>query len=127
MPQENGPAATFERADESNWRALVEQSSRGRELDSLAGRTDDGLAIGPIYGTPEKPASFIGKALNTPWLVVQRMDDPDPERAEKSQGFIRRLRRGLSRAWYWFIALVFIGTSLATLIMTGRLISLVTR
>ena len=50
-----------------------------------------------------------------------------PERAEKSQGFIRRLRRGLSRAWYWFIALVFIGTSLATLIMTGRLISLVTR
>jgi len=84
MAGENGPAATFELADESIWRALIEQSSRGSELDSLAGRTDDGITIEPIYGTPEKRASSAGRALNTPWVVVQRMDDTDSERAEKS-------------------------------------------
>jgi hypothetical protein len=46
-----------------------------------------------------------------------------PERAEKSQGIVRRFKQGSSRAWYWFIGVVFIGTSLAALIMTGRLVS----
>lgn len=47
-----------------------------------------------------------------------------PEKAEKSQGFIGRFKRGLSRAWYWFIAVVFVGTTLTALIMTGRLMSI---
>ena len=106
MARENGPAATFERADESIWRALVERSSRGSELDSLAGRTDDGLTMGPIYSIPEKRASFAGRSSNTPWVVVQRMDDPDLVRA--GEALVADLEGGANG-----IELVFVGSGSA--------------
>jgi len=47
-----------------------------------------------------------------------------PVIVEQSQGFIGRFKRRLSRAWYWFIAVVFVGTTFTALIMTGRLMSI---
>ena len=47
-----------------------------------------------------------------------------PEKADKSQKLIGRLKRRISRGWYWFIAVVLLGTTVAALILTGRLMSL---
>jgi len=47
-----------------------------------------------------------------------------PEKADKSLKFISRLKRRLSRGWYWFISLVFLGTTTTALILTGRLMSI---
>jgi hypothetical protein len=47
-----------------------------------------------------------------------------PEKADKSLKFISRLKRRLSRGWYWVISLVFLGTTIAALILTGRLMSI---
>lgn len=46
-----------------------------------------------------------------------------PEKADKSLRLIGNLKRRISRGWYWFIAVVFLGTTIAALIMTGRLMS----
>lgn len=47
-----------------------------------------------------------------------------PEKAEKSQRLIVKLKRSISRGWYWVIAIVFLGTTTAALILTGRLMSI---
>jgi len=47
-----------------------------------------------------------------------------PEKADKSQRLIGKLKRTISRGWYWFIAVVFLGTAVAALIFTGRLMSI---
>ena len=47
-----------------------------------------------------------------------------PEKADKSLKFIGRFKRRLSRGWYWVISLVFLGTTIAALILTGRLMSI---
>ena len=47
-----------------------------------------------------------------------------PEKADNSQRLIGKLKRRISRGWYWFIAVVFLGTTVAALILTGRLMSI---
>ena len=47
-----------------------------------------------------------------------------PEKANKSLGFVGRLKRRLSRGWYWFIGVVFLCTTIAALVTTGRLMSI---
>ena len=47
-----------------------------------------------------------------------------PEKADESQGFAGKLRRRISRGWYWFIAVVFLGTTVAALVLTSRLMSI---
>jgi hypothetical protein len=47
-----------------------------------------------------------------------------PEKADKTQKFVGRLKRRISRGWYWLIALVFTATVVAALIFTGRLMSI---
>jgi methylmalonyl-CoA mutase len=81
MVRHNKRAWTNERPDDGAWRDLVENSLRGEPLDSLAGQSDDGISIGPIYDLPEKSTAFAGRNSNAPWIVIQRIDDPDPERA----------------------------------------------
>ena len=47
-----------------------------------------------------------------------------PEKAEKSQRLIGKIKHKISRAWYWFLAVVFLGTTVAALVFTGRIISI---
>lgn len=47
-----------------------------------------------------------------------------PEKAKKPDGFLRRLKRNIHRSWYWIIAFIFTGTTVATAFLTFRLVSI---
>ncbi|NNC77921.1 MAG: hypothetical protein HKN77_08155 [Woeseiaceae bacterium] len=47
-----------------------------------------------------------------------------PAPADQSAGFLTKARRKLSRAWYWLIAVVFLGTTVFALILSSRLLSI---
>lgn len=72
----------FPAASREKWRALAEKALAGTAFeDALVSRTDDGIRIDPIYER-NADASFLPRRNpETPWRVVQRIDDPDPERA----------------------------------------------
>jgi hypothetical protein len=46
-----------------------------------------------------------------------------PEKAAPSDKRFKRFKRAAWRAWYWFIALVFAGTTLAMLVASNSLLS----
>jgi methylmalonyl-CoA mutase len=74
--------AEFPPASREKWRTLAEKALAGTAVeDALVSRTDDGIRIDPIYER-NADASFLPRRNpEAPWLVVQRIDDPDPERA----------------------------------------------
>ena len=47
-----------------------------------------------------------------------------PAQADRVDSFLVRIRRKISRAWYWLIALVFVGTTVFALILSSRLLSI---
>ena len=47
-----------------------------------------------------------------------------PEKAKGSDGFLHRLKRNIHRSWYWIIAFIFTGTTVATVFLTFRLFSI---
>ncbi len=47
-----------------------------------------------------------------------------PEKAETARGFWHRLGRRLHRGWYWLLAFVFVGSTVAALLLTMRLVSI---
>jgi hypothetical protein len=47
-----------------------------------------------------------------------------PEKAKSSDGFFHRLKRNIHRSWYWLIAIIFAGTTIATILSSIRLISI---
>jgi len=47
-----------------------------------------------------------------------------PEKAKRPDGFLHRLKRNIHRSWYWIIAFIFTGTTVATLFLTFRLFSI---
>lgn len=71
----------FAPADRDQWRALAEKALRGASFDeALTARTDDGIVIQPLYDRAE-PQLSPRKNPASRWAVVQRIDDPDPARA----------------------------------------------
>lgn len=44
-----------------------------------------------------------------------------PEKMDRRQGFLARIGRGVSRAWFWFLAILFGASTLAALFLTIRL------
>lgn len=64
---------------------------------------------------------FIWAATTYSFIVTFRTI---PEKADQAQNFSGKLKRRISRGWYWFIAVVFIGTTVAAVIFTSRLISI---
>jgi methylmalonyl-CoA mutase len=74
--------ADFPAEGREKWQTLVEKTLAGTAFDdALVSRTDDGIRIEPIYGR-DADASFLPRRNpEAPWLVVQRIDDPDPKRA----------------------------------------------
>jgi methylmalonyl-CoA mutase len=74
--------ADFPAVDRRRWLELVAKSlGRDTDYDSLIRRTDDGLPIEPLYGRAENATSLPRVDPVSPWRIVQRVDDPDPARA----------------------------------------------
>ncbi|MCB1384192.1 MAG: methylmalonyl-CoA mutase [Notoacmeibacter sp.] len=75
--------AVFEAADEGRWRQLAEKALKGAGFEeTLVSRSDDGIAIQPVY--PRAGPRFAGRGdSEAAWRIVQRVDDPDLERAQR--------------------------------------------
>jgi methylmalonyl-CoA mutase len=73
--------ADFPPATYDDWHNLVEGVLKGAPFDKLVGNTYDGLKIEPIYRRAKAAAPIAGRAAATPWQVMQRIDHPDPAKA----------------------------------------------
>ncbi len=73
------PPATYE-----EWRKLVDGVLKGASFEKLASKTHDGLKIEPIYGRARGAARVGGRAPAAPWQIMQRIDHPDPAKANKT-------------------------------------------
>jgi len=47
---------------------------------------------------------------------------PVPEKPDKSFKFLAKLKQKIYRGWYWFVGLVFIGSTIATVVLSYRLV-----
>jgi methylmalonyl-CoA mutase len=86
-------AAGFEPADEAKWRALVDKVLKGADFERrLVSRTDDGIAIGPLYtrgnvvpgaedsipGVAPFARGFGGARHPRGWRIAQIRTEQDP-------------------------------------------------
>ncbi|MFK0163577.1 methylmalonyl-CoA mutase family protein [Rhizobium sp. NPDC090279] len=72
----------FSRSDHKAWLKLVERALKGKDFqETLVSRTDDGIAIQPLYERWRDDAPLSRQRADMPWTLTQRMDDPDMERA----------------------------------------------
>lgn len=89
-----GDLSLGEAADESAWRALVEQGLKGAPWDRLVRKTADGAPIAPLYREADFPtacdpsgfpgaAPFVRGAREGAWLIRQAYAHPDPERTNR--------------------------------------------
>jgi methylmalonyl-CoA mutase len=76
-------ARDFPPADETAWKALVEEALKGAPFSSLRSRTYDGIDIEPLYPPARDSRRVLGRAPGMPWTVMQRIDLTDPEAANK--------------------------------------------
>ncbi len=77
----------FGQTDRKAWLKLVERALKGKDFqEALVSRTDDGIAIEPLYERRRDYASLSRRRAELPWTVTQRMDDPDIERATMQLG-----------------------------------------
>ncbi|MGJ4962616.1 methylmalonyl-CoA mutase family protein [Bradyrhizobium sp. HKCCYLRH3061] len=74
-------AADFAPAGEADWRKLVDGVLKGAAFEKLVGKTYDGLEIQPIYPRAKHAAPVAGRAPSAPWQIMQRVDHPDPAKA----------------------------------------------
>ena len=76
--------AGFPAASREKWQALAEKALAGSSFeDALVSWTDDGIRIEPIHARDADAPLLSRRHTDAPWLVVQRIDDPDPMRANK--------------------------------------------
>lgn len=76
-------AADFAPASEADWRKLVDGVLKGAAFEKLVGKTYDGLKIQPIYPRAKGAAPVAGRAPAAAWQIMQRVDHPDPAKANK--------------------------------------------
>ncbi|MBL8578972.1 MAG: methylmalonyl-CoA mutase subunit beta [Mesorhizobium sp.] len=74
----------FPTANRDLWRAIAEKTLAGQAIDSaLVSHTADDIRIDPILER-DPTGSFLPRKLSEGrWAVVQRIDDPDPVRANR--------------------------------------------
>ncbi|MDL2407693.1 methylmalonyl-CoA mutase family protein [Rhizobium calliandrae] len=73
---------TFAPASRDAWLKLVNRALKGADFqEALVSRTDDGIAIEPLYVRRPDAMPWARRHIDRPWIVSQRMDDPDIERA----------------------------------------------
>jgi methylmalonyl-CoA mutase len=72
----------FGAPDREAWRKLVDKALKGADFQqTLVSASDDGIAIQPLYQRQSDAAIIHRRRPEQPWIVAQRMDDPDIERA----------------------------------------------
>jgi len=75
-------AAEFPPTDAAEWRKLVEAALRGADFDKrLVNQTYDGLRLDPLYARAAGAKPVAGRHAGAPWIVMQRVDHPDPAAA----------------------------------------------
>jgi methylmalonyl-CoA mutase len=78
--------AGFGTPDRDRWLALATKALAGAGFDdALVSRTDDDIRFGPIHGRAHDAGHDAGLLPRADpasrWIVTQRVDDPDPRRA----------------------------------------------
>ncbi|WP_300393565.1 methylmalonyl-CoA mutase family protein [Henriciella sp.] len=103
-------SSQFETATEAEWLAAVEKALKGGGLERLTRKTDDGIAIRPLYredgfasatdplGAPGEAPYLRGAEAQPdaylPWDIRQAFTHPDPETTNAE--ILRDLERGVS-------------------------------
>jgi methylmalonyl-CoA mutase len=94
----------FPKASREQWLALVSSVIKGAPFEKrLVSKSYDGIAIAPLYERTSGARAVLGRAAGAPWRVVQRIELPDPSRANAQA--LRDLENGATG-----LALVFAGT-----------------
>lgn len=76
--------AGFAPASRQDWLDLARKALAGRSFEeSLVSRSDDGFRIEPIHERSPEAMPLPRRRAALPWTVVQRIDDPDPQRANR--------------------------------------------
>jgi methylmalonyl-CoA mutase len=73
--------AEFPTATYDDWRKLVDGVLKGASFEKLVSKTYDNVKIGPIYTRAKGATPLPGRAAATPWQIMQRVDHPDPAKA----------------------------------------------
>lgn len=74
----------FPEANREKWRALAEKTLAGISFDdALVSHTDDAIRIDPIYERDADCSFLPRRSPQLPWHIIQRIDDPDPVRANR--------------------------------------------
>lgn len=77
-------ASEFPPATREQWRKLVDGVLKGASFEkTLVSKTYDGLKIEPLYGRRSDATALAGRAPAAPWQVMARVDNPDPNEANK--------------------------------------------
>lgn len=75
-------AGEFPATSMADWAELARKALKGASLDdALVSRTDDGVAIQPLYA--RRPDFAPQARRNSGWIAIQRADDTDPRRANR--------------------------------------------
>src|SRR5690606_1491000 len=73
----------FPEVDEQAWRKLAERALKGESFEEiLVHHSEDGIRIDPVHRRRE-PRPLLRSDPGRPWIPVQRIDDPDPARANR--------------------------------------------
>ena len=64
------------------WRRLAEKALDGRDFSTLQSRTRDGILVEPLYEPRAERLPIVGRGA-VRWAILQLVDDPDPERANR--------------------------------------------
>ena len=80
-PETLSLAADFPPATGQDWRKLVDAALKGAPFKRLESKTYDGLTIEPLYERAAAARAVTGRAPGSPWIVMQRVDHPDPAAA----------------------------------------------
>src|SRR5690606_14554199 len=73
-------ADAFPKVTQEDWLQRVAAVLKGADFaESLVSATPDGIAVAPLYGESHGPRAWRGSA--GPWIVSQRIDNPDPAAA----------------------------------------------
>ena len=77
-------AAEFPATDAAEWRKMVDAALKGASFEKrLVSQTYDGLKVQPLYPRAAGVEPVAGRKAGAPWTVMQRVDHPDPQAANK--------------------------------------------
>ncbi|MET0537441.1 MAG: methylmalonyl-CoA mutase family protein [Xanthobacteraceae bacterium] len=71
--------AEFPRATREQWEELVRAVLKGAPYERLIATTNDGVRIAPLQEQRAHAIPVPRARPGTPWLILQRVDQPDPE------------------------------------------------